>query len=208
MQSDARYVAPGAVSPRHLQKQLDLALSETRPAAVKIGMLAKPKQAEVLARSLEKIAWRGPLVWDPIFAASAGGRILDRKKFYRILDALRPFSPGLTPNIPEALEILGLREPIATKELALRLYDSLRMGGSGFILLTGGHTSRVPLEDWLISESGTRSFSHTRILSPHRSRGTGCRLASALAIEGLLGTPLDEAVPRAQKVVERYLERA
>jgi len=43
---------------------------------------------------------------------------------------------------------------------------------------------------------------------PVEARGTGCRLASATAGFLARGFPLEEAVRRAKRVVERYLDAA
>jgi hydroxymethylpyrimidine/phosphomethylpyrimidine kinase len=42
---------------------------------------------------------------------------------------------------------------------------------------------------------------------PGTARGTGCRLASATAGFLAAGVPLEGAVRRAKRVVERYLDR-
>jgi hydroxymethylpyrimidine/phosphomethylpyrimidine kinase len=43
---------------------------------------------------------------------------------------------------------------------------------------------------------------------PGTARGTGCRLASAIAGRLAQGDSLEEAVRRAKRVVERYLDEA
>jgi hydroxymethylpyrimidine/phosphomethylpyrimidine kinase len=43
---------------------------------------------------------------------------------------------------------------------------------------------------------------------PGGARGTGCRLASAIAGRLAAGDPLDAAVARAKRIVERYLDAA
>jgi hydroxymethylpyrimidine/phosphomethylpyrimidine kinase len=43
---------------------------------------------------------------------------------------------------------------------------------------------------------------------PGTARGTGCRLASAIAGFLARGASLDEAVRGAKRIVERYLDRA
>jgi hydroxymethylpyrimidine/phosphomethylpyrimidine kinase len=69
----------------------------------------------------------------------------------------------------------------------------------------GGHRSGAPV-DLLVEGSRVTTFTGRRRAGT--ARGTGCRLASAIA--GLLarGATLEEAVRGAKRVVERYLDRA
>jgi hydroxymethylpyrimidine/phosphomethylpyrimidine kinase len=71
------------------------------------------------------------------------------------------------------------------------------------VLVKGGHRDGAPV-DLLVEGRRVSRFTGRR--RPGTARGTGCRLASALA--GLLGrgATLEEAVRGAKRVVERYLD--
>jgi len=71
------------------------------------------------------------------------------------------------------------------------------------VLVKGGHRRGDPV-DLLVRGREVRRYEGRR--RPGTARGTGCRLASALA--GLLaqGAALEEAVRGAKRVVERYLD--
>ncbi|HEX8907731.1 MAG TPA: bifunctional hydroxymethylpyrimidine kinase/phosphomethylpyrimidine kinase, partial [Anaeromyxobacteraceae bacterium] len=72
-------------------------------------------------------------------------------------------------------------------------------------LVKGGHRTGAPVDLLVEGRRVTRLAGRRRAGT---ARGTGCRLASAIA--GLLaaGAPLEEAVRGAKRVVERYLDRA
>jgi hydroxymethylpyrimidine/phosphomethylpyrimidine kinase len=71
------------------------------------------------------------------------------------------------------------------------------------VLVKGGHRGGDPLDLLVEGRRVTRFRGRRR---PGTARGTGCRLASAIA--GLLarGAPLEEAVRGAKRIVERYLD--
>ncbi len=111
------------------------------------------------------------------------------------LDALLQLARGavLTPNIAEAELLLG-----GPADAGLLLAK-----GPCAVLLKGGHGAADPV-DVLATPQGTTRFQASRI--PGSRRGTGCRLASALAASLARGIPLLEAVPEAREYVRSYLQ--
>jgi len=75
--------------------------------------------------------------------------------------------------------------------------------GPAAVLLKGGHLPGPPT-DILALPGNTESFSAGRIRV--KARGTGCRLASAIATGLARGTPLREAVIDARRYVREYLQ--
>jgi hydroxymethylpyrimidine/phosphomethylpyrimidine kinase len=70
------------------------------------------------------------------------------------------------------------------------------------VLLKGGHLPGDPT-DFLFQREGVERFSAPRI--PATARGTGCRLASAIAAGLARDLSLREAVSRARQLVRDYL---
>jgi len=83
--------------------------------------------------------------------------------------------------------------------------DAVRLlrEGPKAVLLKGGHLEGDPA-DVLATASGTEVFTAPRIAA--RARGTGCRLASAIAAGLARGLPLREAVIAARALVRDYLQ--
>ncbi len=104
----------------------------------------------------------------------------------------------MTPNWPE-LEALAWRPLRGEAEAAA----AARALPARAVLVNGGHR-RGPPVDLLVRGRRVERFPGRR--RPGTARGTGCRLASAVA--GLLarGVPLVEAIRRAKRLVERYLD--
>jgi hydroxymethylpyrimidine/phosphomethylpyrimidine kinase len=191
-------------SERMLLAQIDALVAGTeRPRAVKTGMLGTAGLARTLAARLgEPPLARVPLVLDPVLAASSGTPLLDRGGL-AAADALAPLLARArlaTPNLPELAALAG--EDVSTDAAAIRAARSLPARA---VLVKGGHREGAPV-DLLVEGARVTRFPGRRRAGT--ARGTGCRLASAIA--GLLarGATLEEAIRRAKRLVERYLDAA
>jgi hydroxymethylpyrimidine/phosphomethylpyrimidine kinase len=163
-------------------------------------MLGSAANAALLAARLARV--RAPLVVDPVLAASSGLALLARDGGgpARALGPLLERAALATPNWPE-LEALAGRA-LGSEDEALRAARELPARA---VLVKGGHREGPPV-DLLVRGRRVVRFGGRR--RPGAARGTGCRLASAIA--GLLarGEELEPAVRRAKGYVARYIERA
>ena len=162
-------------------------LEEEDVRAIKIGMVGNA----VNAGAIRKLLPAGiPVVVDPVLAASSGAPLFEGP-----VRALLELASGalLTPNLLEAEAFCG--GPADPTRL-------LREGPEA-VLLKGGHLKGAPV-DVLATRTGTESFDAPRIAA--RARGTGCRLASAIAAGLARGAPLREAVIAARALVREYLQ--
>jgi hydroxymethylpyrimidine/phosphomethylpyrimidine kinase len=80
---------------------------------------------------------------------------------------------------------------------------ALRALGPKAIVLKGGHAGGKRSDDLLYDAHGARWFVGRRI--PGASRGTGCKLAAALATRLALGESLPDSVSFAKAMVRRSL---
>lgn len=163
-----------------------------RPAAIKIGMAVGPTTADALLAGLS--GYEGPVVVDPVLATSRGGPLWQGEP--RGLLPLLRRATLVTPNAPEAAALAG--QPIATADDAHRAAAALlEREGLTAVLVKGGHLrSEGPMVDVLVTSTSVRRFEHPRAggASP---RGTGCALATAIAIGLGKGQPLASAVQTA-----------
>ncbi len=190
------------VSEAMLLAQIDALLEGSeRPRAVKTGMLGSAALARTLAGRLAVAPLRRlPLVVDPVLAASSGAPLFDPGGLSPG-EALLPLlvrARLATPNLPELAALTG--DDVSTDEAAIRAAGRLP---SRAVLVKGGHRAGAPVD--LLVEAGrvVRLEGRRR---PGSARGTGCRLASATAGFLAAGVPLEEAVRRAKRIVERYLD--
>jgi hydroxymethylpyrimidine/phosphomethylpyrimidine kinase len=181
-------VAPAA--PELLRQELRSAL-QAGPTAVKIGMAVGPATAQVLLEALSGYA--GPVVVDPVLATSRGGALWAGAP--RALLPLLRRATLCTPNALEAAALTG--RLVATADdaelLGRQLIDS---DGLRAVLVKGGHLATADDEtvaDVLVTAAGSTRFFRARVPGPS-PRGTGCALASAIAVMLGRGSGLDEAV--------------
>jgi hydroxymethylpyrimidine kinase/phosphomethylpyrimidine kinase len=171
------------------------AIRPPAPGAVKIGMVPGPAVAAAILRGLEDFT--GAVVVDPVLAASSGGALWQGP--LEPLVALLRRATLATPNTPEAMTLSG--RSIATLADACRVAAELRATGIAAVLVKGGHlppgeggADRVT--DVLVSAAGERRYARPRHPGPS-PRGTGCALATAVAVELAAGRTLEEAIERA-----------
>lgn len=172
-----------------------LALARTEePAAFKVGVVARASVARALAALRARLG-PGPWVVDPVLQAGAGGRLLPRHA-QPALEVLLRCADVITPNVPEALALLGRPpRPQGVDPLALARRLHRRLGGPA-VLLKGGHRPGGTLVDVLLGPGLERRWSHPRQAGPPL-HGTGCTLASALVARLAQGQPLDVAAEAA-----------
>jgi hydroxymethylpyrimidine/phosphomethylpyrimidine kinase len=179
--------------PAAVRAALAETISGLRPAAVKIGMAVGPATATALIEALEDYA--GPVIVDPVLATSRGGALWEGTP-PELVPLLRR-ATLVTPNAREAAALTG--SPVATVEDAVaaghRLTDVNRLRA---VLVKGGHLTAADatVTDVLVTRDGVRRFSRRRIAGP-APRGTGCALATAIAVELGRGAALAEGVEAA-----------
>lgn len=156
------------------------------PAAVKLGLVPDPC-VPVVRRAIAELAV--PIVADPVMRASDGG---DLGATPAALEPLLAIATVVTPNVPEAIALVG--EDLDPKGLIDALVS--RFPGTG-VLLKGGHGPVVERVTDRFAVSGTvHELSRPR-WPEGDIRGTGCALATAIACRLALGDPPDAAVRRA-----------
>jgi hydroxymethylpyrimidine/phosphomethylpyrimidine kinase len=192
------------VSPSLVRAQIDAAFAETRPAAVKTGMLGSAGVARVAADRLRRHR-PGSLVVDPVLVASAGGSLIERGAFAVLCRSLLPLATIVTPNLPEA-EILT-RSRIRSPRDRLAAAHAIVDAGAGAVLITGGHADGRFIVDLLYDGQNFTEYVRPRIRA-RNTHGTGCVLSAAVAAHLALGAPLGAAVTAAIDFVRERLVRS
>ncbi|MBK7211338.1 MAG: bifunctional hydroxymethylpyrimidine kinase/phosphomethylpyrimidine kinase [Dokdonella sp.] len=185
---------------RIVRAQIGALLDDFRVGAIKIGMLGTPALCRAIAETLE--SHRGiPLIVDPVLIATSGASLSRGRLVGAIRQYLIPRADLLTPNVPEAEQLVG--RSLHSRDDLLDAAHALRKRGARAVLLKGGHVPGAEVFDVLVSESGTRWFSHPRI--DVEGHGTGCTLAAAVAAGVARGASIEIAVADAIEFVNRAL---
>jgi hydroxymethylpyrimidine/phosphomethylpyrimidine kinase len=190
-EQDATSVASvEARNPRHVSHSLSGALARNGSACVKIGMVANAGIAGALANTLSGFA--GKVVYDPVLRASSGGSLFEGDQ--RTMLELARQASLLTPNLGEAAWLLG--RPVQTLKDAQAAANDLVGLGIPAVLVKGGHLVGDAC-DVLSWGAGSRVLTAARVAGPS-PRGTGCALATAIAVGLARGQGLERAVDAAK----------
>ncbi|WP_460275395.1 bifunctional hydroxymethylpyrimidine kinase/phosphomethylpyrimidine kinase [Celeribacter sp. ULVN23_4] len=192
-QTDANVSAVQMMSPELVGEQVKVASCVD---AVKIGMLGAAPVVRAVARGLPD----APLVLDPVIASSSGRVLLDNTGIDALISDLLPHTTLITPNLPE-LRMLSDRLGLRDDSDEGTCVEALLACGCGAVLVKGGHAELGSLcEDRLYQANGDMQiFSGPRY--DFSLRGTGCQIASAIAVTLAQNRDLPEAVRQARALV-------
>ena len=175
--------------------QIDSVVSDIGVDAVKIGMIGSAFTAGQVAERLEQLKAEQPdlpIVFDPVMVATSGSVLADEATV-AAFGKLMKIATIATPNLPELKALTDEEDPVAA---ALHL-----VGEHGCaVLIKGGHDEGEALADALIETDNMTSWQGQRIATTS-THGTGCTLASAIALFLAEGNSLADAVARARNFV-------
>lgn len=175
--------------PALVTAQIEACVSDIGVDAIKIGMLGSAAVAHAVADALQGLTV--PIVFDPVMIATSGG-VLAGADTVAAFDRLMQIATLVTPNLPE-LAALGGEEALRAR--------------TNNLLIKGGHGPDGEIEDRLILPDTEHRWTHPRIVTQH-THGTGCTLASAIAMGLGEGLDLNHAAGRAIGFVQEALRAA
>lgn len=193
------------VKPAFVARQMALVLDDLGADAVKTGMLVNAAVIEAVARVLARKAPNVPLVVDPVMVAKGGRRLLDKSAVAALKRRLCARATLVTPNLAEAEALIGRR--VVQRDDMMAVATMLLSLGCRAALLKGGHLEGATVVDLLVSEGSAEFFEYPRIATRH-THGTGCTLASAIAVGLAQGLPLAAAVGRARAYLQEAIRTA
>lgn len=171
--------------------QMKVTLADIGADAVKTGMLGTAALVEAVAETLHAQAGMIPRVIDPVMVATSGDRLVDEKAVGAIRTELVPRARLVTPNAPEAEVLTG--KAVETLDGQRRAAERLLELGANGALVKGGHIPGRVIHDVLQTTTGEWIFESPRIETTS-THGTGCTLASAIAVRLAQGRSVPEAV--------------
>jgi hydroxymethylpyrimidine/phosphomethylpyrimidine kinase len=107
--------------------------------AIKIGMLGTVETIDAVRRALEAVAPDLPVVLDPVMVAESGSVLLEPEARAALVERLLPRATIVTPNLPEAREILRAAGVADPGDEAESLARAIRQLGPPVVIVTGGH---------------------------------------------------------------------
>lgn len=186
-----------SVPPEFIAQQIDMVFSDIRPDAVKIGMISSPETAEAIADRLKY--WKAEnIVVDPVAAATSGADLSSASAYKKVKDLLFPIAALVTPNIPEAELITGIK----INDLK-DMYESAKIIAEKYgcnVLCKGGHL-KDSADDLLYRNNGKYKWFEGRKIDNPNTHGTGCTLSSAVASNLAKGYIYEKAVMYAKEYI-------
>ena len=185
-------------------QQLEAVIDDPGVDVIKTGMLLNRLIVEAIAEVLDEHPPL-PLVLDPVMVATSGARLIDEDAQETLVTRLLPRATLITPNLPEAEALSGLRiTDRQSLEAAGHIIHDL---GAAAVLIKGGHREGDEVVDWLFDGEAWTAFRTPRITTTG-GHGTGCTLASAIATRLGQGLELTAAIESAKAYLNGALEHA
>ena len=186
--------------PAFVAQQLRSVLDDFGTDAAKCGMLSTTPIIEAVAEILAQHRLE-KLVVDPVMVAKSGDPLLQADARAALADRILPLALVVTPNLPEAEVLAGMRvaEPEDMEEAARRIH----LMGPRYVLVKGGHLKGDAV-DLLYNGREFTAFQASRIESDN-THGTGCTFSAAITAGLAQGRPLGEAVRDAKAYVTRAI---
>lgn len=186
-----------------IDDQINAVFEDIRVDAVKIGMMSTSRVMGAVAEALEKFM-PSKVVVDPVMLAKDGCELMQLKAVETLKEKIIPITFLLTPNIPEAQMITGIKIKTIDdmKSAAQQIY---KMGAKN-VLIKGGHYNGDPI-DLLFAGDEFYSFNGRRI-NTKNTHGTGCTLSSAIAANLAKDNDIYDAVKLSKIYISKAIENS
>lgn len=186
-----------------VRAQIDAVLRDIGADAVKIGMLGTSETVSAVCERLRQYDIAN-IVLDPVMVATSGDRLIDIEAVELLKKKLAPLARVITPNIPEAEEILGEKllsrddMPLFARRISSLLSD--RKGRPVSVYMKAGHLEEEVITDIFYNAEEDRSVElSSPFIHTVNTHGTGCTLSSAIASYLAQGFGLDDAARSAKE---------
>ena len=186
-----------------IEKQFDAVATDIGVDAAKTGMLSSSGIMTVVAEKIEQYGIE-KLVVDPVMVAKGGAMLIRQEAKQTLIDRLLPLAYVITPNVPEAEELSGMK--IATVDDMNKVAEAIHRMGAKNVFLKGGHMSGDAL-DILYDGTAFHQFVSERI-DTKNTHGTGCTTSAAIATGLAQGMDVCEAVRRAKEYITAAIRSA
>ncbi len=183
-----------------LADQIDMIFTDIRPDAVKIGMVSNSDLIKIIVERLTFYKAENIIV-DPVMVATSGADLMQSEAVITMKNRLLPIATLVTPNIPEAEALTGIKIENEDDMIKVAIYINQTYGCS--VLLKGGHSIN-DANDLLCKNGEIKWFYGKRIDNPN-THGTGCTLSSAIAANLAKGFDLETSVQRAKDYISGAL---
>jgi hydroxymethylpyrimidine kinase/phosphomethylpyrimidine kinase len=198
-------------------------LEDFHVASAKTGMLPMRAIIVEVARLFRETGLPAPVV-DPVIRSTSGYDLIDDDALGALVTELMPLARLITPNIPEAERITGLR--IEEEDGMRRAARAMREMGARAVLVKGGHLKEnadcgLRIADYekqasasvlsaldVLDDEGRVTVFREEWIETAGIHGTGCTLSAAIAACLGRGLDLEKSVETAKRFVTNAIRHA
>ncbi|KGQ71403.1 phosphomethylpyrimidine kinase [Chelonobacter oris] len=189
-----------------IEAQLKAIAEDFQISAFKLGMLGTAEIIECVAESLKAHTF-GLMVLDPVMIAKGGAPLLQQSAVSALKQHLLPLADIITPNLPEAETLTGIR--IIDDKSAEQAARYLQDRGVKTVVIKGGHSQHsqsAVCRDRVFTPSDTFMLESPRYQTPH-THGTGCTFSACITAELAKGHNPNIAIRLAKQFITAAISR-
>lgn len=192
-----------------IKAQIDAIFTDISVDAVKIGMVSKISTIDAISDRLQKYK---PLnvVLDPVMISKSGYSLLKPESKAALINKLIPLATIITPNLPEAEEILkevkGEFEKIETiSDMESAAKEIYKLGCSN-VFIKGGHLEGEAID--VLYDGKVITHFHSERIQTKNTHGTGCTISSAIAANIAHGYSIKDSVEKAKEYITTAIKHS
>lgn len=167
------------IKPEIVKGQIEAVMEDIHPDAIKVGMVNDCATIQAIAETLKR--YQGEyqhLIIDPVMVSTSGCRLMQEDALSVFIQELLPLATLLTPNIPEAEILSGIK--IQNKEDIHNAALVISKLGCKYVLIKGGHFQGAEKIDYLFEDGKPITSFRGISINTRNTHGTGCTLSSAI----------------------------
>lgn len=191
------------IDPGIISLQIEAVLTDIGADSIKTGMLSNPDIVRTVVSTLKPFQIK-KLVVDPVMISKSGHSLLSPNAVKTVVDQLLPCAFVLTPNIPEAEALTGLKiVDLEGMKTAARLLASM---GPRSVIVKGGHLRGEAVDvlywkkEFLVLRTGRFNTKNTH--------GTGCTFSAAITSYLARGSDLPSAFRGAKRYITSAIKKS
>lgn len=173
------------IKPEIVKGQIEAVMDDIHPQAIKIGMVNDRETIHAIAEALQKYKKDEEakevfqhLIIDPVMVSTSGCRLMQEDALDVFVSELLPMATLLTPNIPEAEILAGMK--IQNNEDIKAAAKAICQLGCKYVLIKGGHFEGSEKIDYLFADGKQVTSYRGMSINTRNTHGTGCTLSSAI----------------------------
>ncbi len=192
-----------------IKAQIDAIFTDIVVDAVKIGMVSVISTIDAISEKLKEYKAKN-IVLDPVMISKSGYSLLKPESKTALIKKLIPLASIITPNVPEAEEILkevnsDITSIETVEDMESAAKEMYKLGCKN-VLLKGGHMQGEAV-DVFYDGNEIIHFTSERI-NTKNTHGTGCTLSSAIAANLALGFSMKDSIKNSKQYITTAIKHS